>query len=108
MVEPSHAIPPAETFEVELRVSRVDFEREHVLPLRTRDLQVGHLPLRRREREKRVVVDGHVPKVSLDATEYVCELRADEPAREVDEVNALIDELAAAGFLRDGTPLLLV
>ena len=59
------------------------------------------------ETQERVVVHGHVPEVgvcrALDRFE-----RPEEPARQVDEVNSLIDKLATTGSERIRPPLALV
>ena len=59
------------------------------------------------EAEKGVVVDRHIPEgsggVALDGGEL-----AEEPAGEVDEMDALIDEFAAAGEGGIGAPLAVV
>ena len=59
------------------------------------------------EAEERVVVDLHVPEgrggVALHSGEF-----AEEPAGEIDEMDALIDEFAAAGKDGIGAPLAVV
>ena len=59
-------------------------------------MEPSGLTSRRAQAEEGVVVDLHVPKrrggVALDRREI-----AEKPACEIDQVHALVDELAAAG-----------
>ena len=100
-------VAAAETFDVQLSGAPVDFEREEVFPFRAAHLQPRGLAGGGAEIEKGVVVHRHVPKararVPLDAGEV-----AEEPAREINEMHALVDEFAAAGKRRIGAPLAVV
>ena len=70
-------------------------------------MQPGELAAGAAQREKAVVVDGYVPEIGRRRTEGELEL-AQEPAREVDEMRALVDQLAAAGKLGSAAPFALV
>jgi hypothetical protein len=56
---------------------------------------------------KAVVLDGHVPEERADLPRDAREI-AGEPAGEVDEVDALIEHLAAAGDGRIGAPFAVI
>src|ERR1019366_3344737 len=102
------AVAPTEALDVELGAAGVDLEREEVLPLGARGVQLGDLSARGPERHEGVVVDRHLPEERGHLTVHARELLAQIPAREVDEVDALVDELAAPRDRRIGAPLLLV
>jgi hypothetical protein len=105
--KPFHAVAPPEAIDCDLACPAVDLEREEVLPFCAADMQECDLSRLRAKSHKRVVLDRHIPKVrrhdALDRGEG-----PEEPAREIDEVDALIDELASAGLYRVGTPFLVV
>ena len=101
------AVGTAEAVEGEFGVAAVDFEGEEVFPLGAGDVEEGGLPGGGAEVEEGVIIDLHVPKigggVAFDGGEI-----AEEPAGEVDEVDALVDELAAAGEGGIGAPFAVV
>ena len=59
------------------------------------------------EQHEAVVVDRHVPEVGMrEAVDF--DEFAEKPARQIDEMNALIDQFAAAGALRLSAPLAVI
>src|SRR5439155_8550261 len=84
-----------------------NLEGEQVLPFRPTGVQKRNLAARGFEEQKAIVLYRHVPEVGvgtpLDAGEV-----AQEPAREVDQVRPLVDQLPASGNSRLGTPFPIV
>ncbi len=70
-------------------------------------MQQRNLTCRRLEKEKAIVLDGHVPEVSAGNALDLLEV-AEKPASQVDQVDALIHQLAAARPRGVGSPLLVV
>ena len=70
-------------------------------------MEEGYLAAGGFEEEETVVFDGHIPEVGAGAAADAGEI-AEEPAGEVDEVGALVEQFAAAGKSRIGAPFALV
>src|SRR6185312_20216 len=110
-----HAIPgeslepvaAAESLDVQLAAAATDLEGKRVLPLGAARVQKGDLPGGRLQQKECVVIDGHVPEVGMGRAVHLHEL-PEEPTCEIDDVDTLIDQLAAAGNFRLSTPLPLV
>src|SRR5215472_2865813 len=66
------------------------------------------LPIGRRQSHERIVLHRHGPEVGLDSCRYLGELGTNEPTREVDEVNPLVEKLATPCFGGIGAPFLFV
>src|SRR5689334_12632781 len=88
-------------------VSPINFKREKVLPFRAAGMKPRRLIIRCPQKQKCIVIDRHVPKVGGRKTADVREV-AEKPLREVDQMNALIDQLAATGNCGICAPLLVV
>src|SRR5262249_20530601 len=84
-----------------------DFEAEQILPFGPARVKERDLAARRFEQQEAVVLDGHVPEVGGRRAAHTGEI-AEEPAREIDQVHALVDQLAAARALGLGSPLAVV
>ena len=92
---------------MELGVAAVDFEAEEVLPFAAAHGEPGGLAGGVAEAEKRVVIHGHFPEIGGDVACHGGEV-AEENAGEVNEVDALVNEFAAAGELGVGAPFFFV
>src|SRR6266481_4075818 len=101
------AIAAAEPLDRQLAVAPHDLEHEQVLPFGPGGVQPGHPLLFSSECEKAIVLHGSLPEIGRRSTVGQVEL-AEKPARQVDQVRALIDQFAAAGNLRLEAPFLLV
>src|SRR5215831_5363213 len=101
------AVTASQAFDCDFPVTSVDLEREQVLPLCAAYMQERCLAGWRAQRQERVVVHWHPPEVgcgdAVDVTEFT-----QKPSREVDQVNALIDEFASTGHGRIRPPLTFV
>src|SRR5205814_3413048 len=98
------AVAAAKTLDVQFPAPAVYLEGKEILPFGAADVEKGGRIPRGSQQEKGVVVDRHLPEIrvskSLDAREV-----AEEPARQVDQMDPLIDELATPGQVRIGPPL---
>ena len=101
--QPLDAVAAAEAVDLELAVAAEDLEGEQVLPLGAARVQPGDLPGRRLQQQEAVVLDRHLPEERRDVAAHLGEV-AGEPASQVDQVDALVEQLAAAGDLRIGAP----
>ena len=104
------AVRADEAVDLQLRGAAVDLEREHVLPLRPGDVQ--QRPGRRAldgvaEQQRGVVLDRRVPELRAQKRR-VQRQRPGEPVDEVEQVHALVDQLATARPRRVGAPLAVV
>src|SRR5205823_5014813 len=90
-----------------LAISAEDLETEQVFPLATAGVQPCHLPLRGFEQREAIIFDRHIPEERADVAADLSEI-AGEPARQVDQMHALVEHLAAAGDRWVGAPLALV
>ena len=90
---------------MELADLAVDFEAEQVLPLGAARVQPGDLAGLRLQQREPVVFDFPVPEKPGEVAGDFGEI-AQKPAREVDQVDALVEHLAAAGDPPVAPPLL--
>ena len=95
MDESLDAIAASQPLNLQLAVAAEHLEREQVLPLAATAVHEGHLLLRSSQQQEGVVIHRHVPEPAARESIDLNEL-AREPAGQVDEVHALIDQLAAA------------
>ena len=105
--QPFLAIAAAEAVDHQLAVAAEDLERERVLPFGPGRVQPSHLPGAAAQRHEAVVVGRHVPEQRRHRRIVDGEV-AEKPARQVDQVRALVDQLAAARNGRLAAPFLLV
>ena len=70
-------------------------------------MKEGGLLSHRSQEQKGIVVHRHLPEVRMGEPVHRGEV-AKEPARQVDEVHALIDQLTGTRQYRVGSPFLLV
>jgi hypothetical protein len=85
-----HAVAAAESFPMQLRVASVDFEAEQIFPFAATDLQPCGVASGIAQREKRIVIHGHLPEirrcVAFDLRKF-----AEKNSREINQVNTLIN-----------------
>ena len=92
---------------LQLALAAVELEGKHVLPFRAAGMQESHLLLGRLQQEEGIVVDRHIPEESVGRAVDFGDV-TQEPARQIDQMNPLIDQLAAARDCRVRPPLLVV
>ncbi|SPE31293.1 hypothetical protein SBA5_870019 [Candidatus Sulfotelmatomonas gaucii] len=97
------SIASAQARDFELGAAPVDLKRKQVFPFRPGSVQRGHFSGRRPEQQERVVFHRHVPEIRSDHSLHLAEV-PEKPARQVDEVHALVDQFSAAGFFRNRAP----
>lgn len=90
------AVAAAEAVDGELRVATVDFEGEEIFPFGAARMEPSGLAGGGAEAEKGIVIDFHVPErgrgMAFDGGKT-----AEKPAGKIDQMDALVDEFAAAG-----------
>ena len=91
----------------ELRVASVNFEREKIFPFRATDVQPRGLAFGRAQTQKGIVVHRHLPEIGCRVAFNFFEI-AQKPARQINQMNSLVNQLAAAGKFRIGAPFLVV
>src|SRR5581483_4972698 len=101
------AVAAAKALDGQLAVAPHDFEDEQVLPFGPGRMQPGHALPGAGEREETIVLHGSLPEIGRYRAVSQREL-AEEPARQIDQMRALIDQLAAAGNFGLEAPLFLV
>src|SRR5712691_1794563 len=97
----------AQAFDDQVTLLAKNLEREKVLPLRPTGVQAGHLPIGCAQGTERVVFHRRVPERASQHRKHLAEF-TEKPAKQIQSVNALVEQLAAATLSAVGAPLLLI
>ena len=105
--QPLDAVTAAEAFPVQLGVAPVNLQAEKVLPFAAAHVQPRGVARGVAEVQERVVIHRHLPEirrgVAFDRREF-----AEKNSREINQVDALVNQFAAPRNLRICAPLFFV
>src|SRR3989441_9959535 len=97
----------AQAFDDQVTLLAKNLEREKVLPLRPTGVQAGHLPIGCAQGAERVVFHRRVPERASQHRKHLAEF-TEKTAKQIQSVNALVEQLAAATLSGGGAHLLLI